>query len=221
MRGVGEFARNAAPYATDFLKPDIAIILPSSFGLTEGAWQAITTRVKAGAVLLVTGPFAGDSHLHETGRQDEVGLSYTDTPLTLRDNLFKWAGGEEEFAFSNGKTTVLSRARLTEGEDWIEKQLGKGKILFAVLPLELSDNLQGVGHIYSYAMKAANIRPTYTTTLTDNGLLICPTRFPKATLYVLTSESNRTTVSFHDARSSKDFSGQLENGRAALLPRRR
>jgi hypothetical protein len=66
-------------------------------------------------------------------------------------------------------------------------------------------------------MKAANIAPTYTTTLTDPGMLICPTRLPKATLYVLTSESNQKLVSFHDERSGKDFSGQLENGRAALL----
>ena len=53
--------------------------------------------------------------------------------------------------------------------------------------------------------------------LTDAGILICPTRLPKATLYVLTSESNQKAVDFHDVRSGKDFSGQLENGRAALL----
>jgi hypothetical protein len=74
-----------------------------------------------------------------------------------------------------------------------------------------------VGDVYRYAMKAANISPTYTTTLTDAGILICPTRLPKATLYVLTSESNQTAVSFHDVRSGKDVSGRLENGRAALL----
>ena len=52
---------------------------------------------------------------------------------------------------------------------------------------------------------------------TNVGILICPTRLPKATLYVLTSESNQKAVEFHDVRSNKNFSGQLENGRAALL----
>ena len=66
-------------------------------------------------------------------------------------------------------------------------------------------------------MKIANISPAYTTTLSDPGILICPTSLPKATLYVLTSESNRKAVFFHDVRSGKDFSGELENGRAALL----
>jgi hypothetical protein len=66
-------------------------------------------------------------------------------------------------------------------------------------------------------MKAANVSSTYTTTVTDAGMLICPTRLPKATLYVLTSESSQKAISFHDVRSGKDFSGELENGRAALL----
>ncbi len=85
------------------------------------------------------------------------------------------------------------------------------------MPLELNQNLQVVGDVYRYAMKVANVSPAYTTSLTDAGMLICPTRLPKATLYVLASESNQKTVSFHDVRSGKDFSGQLENGRAALL----
>ncbi len=268
MQGVGLFAEHAAPYATGFIKPDIAIvipqsyqlsvnntlalqaqqnavralynnargeayvvgeyqieslgspkliILPSSFALTQEAWQAIEAKVKGGAVLLVTGPFAEDAHFHATGRQDRSSIPYVDAPLTLRSNVFTWPGGDEIFNFTDTKTTVLSRAELPGKEDWVEKSLGTGKILFSSLPLELSDNLQGVGHVYSYAMKMANVTPTYTTTLQDAGILICPTRFPKATLYVLTSESNRKTVSFHDMRSGKDFSGDLDPGRAALL----
>ena len=268
MRRVGDFAQRAAPYATDFIKPDIAIVLPQSlqlsvsnalaieaqqnavralyyyargeayavgeyqiaslgspkliilpspFALTEDAWQAIVARVQAGAVLLVTGPFGGDAHFHPTGRQDQVGLAYVDAPLTLRSQAFRWAGGEAELIFGGDKTTVLSRAQMPGDQDWAEKPLGKGKILFAALPLELNQNLQAVGDVYRYAMKQANISPTYTTSLTDPGMLICPTRLPKATLYVLTSESNRKAISFHDVRSGKDFSGQLENGRAALL----
>jgi Beta-galactosidase len=268
LRGVGDFAQRAAPYATEFLKPEIAIILPqslqlsvdkalsieaqqnavralyhfahgeayavgeyqiaslgspkliilpSSFVLMEDAWQAILARVEAGAVLLVTGPFAGDPHFHPTGRQDQVGLPYVDVPLTLRDNRFHWSGGEAELTFGGSKTTVLSRAQIPGDQEWQEQPLGKGRILFAALPLELNQNLRAVGDIYRYAMKVANISPAYTTDLTDPGILICPTRLPKATLYVLTSESNQKQVAFHDVRSGRDISGQLENGRAALL----
>jgi hypothetical protein len=106
---------------------------------------------------------------------------------------------------------------MTGDQDWAERPLGKGKILFAALPLELNQNLQAVGDVYRYAMKVANVSPAYTTTSTNAGILICPTRLPKATLYVLTSESNRKAIEFRDVRSGKKISGQLENGRAALL----
>ena len=247
MQRLGEFARQAAPYATEFIKPDIAIILPQSLQLsgsnplaleaqqnavralyhyargeayavgeyqiaslgsprlmilpspykvTEDAWRAITDRVKSGAVLLVTGPL-GDN-----------------VPLTLRNYRLHWAGGEDELIFAGNKTTVLGRG---DGLDWVEKPLGKGMILSTALPIELNQNLQAVGDVYRYALKAASIAPTYTTTVTDPGMLICPTRLPDATLYVLTSESNQVAIAFHDVRSGKDFSGRLESGRAALL----
>jgi hypothetical protein len=146
-----------------------------------------------------------------------VGLPYTNGPLTLRENLFHFPGGDEALEYSGMKTTVLSRAILPHGEDWAEEPLGKGNILFAALPLELNDNLQAVADVYSYALKAAKIAPVYSTTLKDPGILICPTLFPKATLYVLTSESSRSEVSFEDLRSGREFSGTLPSGRAALL----
>jgi hypothetical protein len=99
----------------------------------------------------------------------------------------------------------------------VEKPVGKGPILFAALPLELNANLQAVADVYSYALKVANIAPVYSIVLKDPGILICPTLFPRATLYVLASESNRSDVSFQDLRSGRKFSGSLPSGRAALL----
>jgi hypothetical protein len=268
MRGMGEFARQAAPYADALIAPDVAIVLPQSyqlsvanssalaaqqaavralyqyargsayavgeyqiqllgspklillpspFGLTDEAWQAIEQKVRDGAVLLVTGPFGEDAHLHATGRQGALGLTYALGPLTLRENLFRFPGGDEELEFTGGETTVLSRAVLPDGKDWKEIPLGKGKILFAALPLELNGNLSAVADVYRYALQAANVDPSYSTTLKDPGILICPTLFPKATLYVITSESNQSEVTFTDRRSGKKFSGALAGGRAALL----
>ncbi len=213
---------HAEAYAVGEYQPELLgspklIIVPSPFGLTDAAWAAIEQRVRDGATLLVTGPFAEDAHLHPTGRQDAAGLPYTVAALTARENLFHFPGGDEALSYSGMKTTVLTRAVLPDGEDWAEQPLGKGKILFLALPLELNSNLRAVGDVYSYALKAAGIAPVYSTTITDPGILICPTRYPNATLYVLTSESNRSEVSFQDLRSGKKFSGTLPAGGAALL----
>jgi hypothetical protein len=221
VRALYGYARSDAyavgEYQMDLLGTPKLILLPSPFGLTESAWQAIEDRVRAGAVLLVTGPFNGDAHLHDTARQDAVGIPYQTEALTIRDHLIHFPGGDEMLGFTGNKTTVLSRALLPGGEDWIEKPLGKGKILFAALPLELNNNLVAIGDVYRYALKIAGVAPIYTTTLSDPGILICPTQFPDATLYVVTSESNREQVEFKDVRSGREFTGTLASGRAAIL----
>jgi hypothetical protein len=56
-------------------------------------------------------------------------------------------------------------------------------------PLELNGNLQHVADVYSYALKVACVAPVYSTAMKDAGIPICPTRYPSATLYVITSES--------------------------------
>ncbi len=213
---------HAQAYAVGEYQPELLgrpklILLPSPFGLTDAAWAAIEQQVRDGAVLLVTGTFGEDAHSHPTGRQAAAGLDYTPAPLTLREDLFHFPAGDEQLTYSGMKTTVLTRAVLADGQDWVEKPLGKGRILFAALPLELNSNLRAVGDVYSYALKAAGVTPVYSTTLTDPGILICPTRYPNATLYVLASESNQSAVEFVDLRSGKKFAGTLPGGFAALL----
>jgi len=221
VRVLYNFARSQA-YAVGEYQPELLgspklILLPSAYGLTDAAWTAIDERVQDGATLLVTGPFLEDAHLHPTNRQAALGLPYTVAPLTLRDTLFHFPGGDEPLTYSGLKTTTLSRAQLPNGQDWTELPHGKGKILFSALPLELNSNLRAVADVYAYALKAAGIAPVYSTTITDPGILICPTQFANATLYALTSESNQTAVSFTDAHSGKTFTGTLAPGHAALL----
>jgi hypothetical protein len=222
VRALYEYARGEAyavgEYQIDLLGNPKLILLPSSFVLTAGAWEAILAKVNDGATLLVTGLFDDDGHFRATNRQNAVGLDYTRGLLAFRENFLKWPEGEAKLIFPGDKTTYLNRAVLPDGSSWAEKTVGKGKILFAALPIELNDNLQAVGDVYRYALKVAGVSSVYSTTSQDFGILICPTRFPHATLYVLTSESDRRTdVSFRDEASGKQFSGNLEPGRAALL----
>jgi hypothetical protein len=135
----------------------------------------------------------------------------------IRDRAEHFPWGDEELSFTGNKTTVLSEAQTPNDDAWVEKTLGKGKILFSPLPLELSDNIELVGKAYRYALKTSGVVPVYRTTLADPGILIAPTVFPAATLYVLTSESNRQQIVFDDVRSGRRFAGTLESGSAAIL----
>jgi len=204
-------------YQIDTLGTPRLIILPSAYGLTEQAWNAIEARVREGAVLLISGPFAGDPHLHSTRRAADLGIPYETAPLELREHAFRWVGNPLALTYGGMGTTVLGQAELPGHQDWTEQPLGKGRILFSALPLELNDRLDAVASVYAYALKAAGVEPIYTTTVKNPGILICPTTLPHATLYVLASETNDTELSFRDVRSGKTFSGKLEPGHASLL----
>lgn len=204
-------------YQTDTLGTPKLIVLPSPYGLTAKAWADIEARVRAGAVLLLSGPFNDDAHLHPTDRAKQLGLPALLEPLQLRDDTLHSPAGDLALQYAGMKTTVLDRAVLPDGKSWAELTLGKGKVLFSAFPLELNGDLASVAKVYADALKTAGIGATYTTEVKNQGILICPTRLPHATLYVLTSETEAMPVSFHDTRSNKTFTGPLGAGRAALL----
>ena len=204
-------------YQIDTLGTPKLILLPSAYGLTAKAWSGIEARVRDGAVLLISGPFAADEHLHPTDRAQEIGLAAKLTPLQLRDEILHSPAGDLPLVFEGLTTTTLDRLTLAGGKDFVELPMGKGRILLSALPLELNTNLDSIARVYAYAVKTAGVSTTYTTPVTNPGILICPTRLPHATLYVLTSETETSPVSFTDLRSGRHFSGTLDAGRAALL----
>jgi hypothetical protein len=222
VRALYHYARveaySVGEYQIDVLGNPKLIILPAPFELTEHAWQALLDRVNSGATLLVSGRFDQDAHFHPTARQTAVGLDYEPGPLLSRETVLDSPAGQARLTYSGDKTTYIDRAFLADGSTWRERTVGKGRLLFAALPLELNDNLQAIGDVYRYALRIARVAPAYSTTVQDPGILIAATRFPHATLYVITSESGRPSgVSFRDQLSRKQFSGRLEPGRAAML----
>jgi hypothetical protein len=221
VRALYQYARGEAyavgEYQTERLGDPKLIILPSPLALDSTAWQEILTKVRNGSVLLVTGPFDRDAHFHPAGRREGIALPYEDALLTIRECELRWPEGEARLTFGGDRTTFLDRAVLPGNATWAEQAFGKGKILLAAYPLELNDNLEAIGSVYRYAMKVAGVTPTYSSAVDDPGILICPTQFRHATLYVLTSESTGHEVSFRDLKSNKKFLAHLEPGHAALL----
>ena len=204
-------------YQIDTLGNPKLIILPSAYGLNDGALAAIEDRVRSGAVLLISGPFDLDEHMHPTNRSAAIGLDAVLGPLHSREKVLHSAAGDIPLEYTAMSTTTLDQAMLPNGSNWIEVPLGKGKILYSTLPLELNTDLASIAKVYAYAVKTADVSRTYTTPINNPGILVCPTKLADGTLYVLESETETAAVSFSDIRSGKTFSGNLEAGRAALL----
>ena len=98
-----------------------------------------------------------------------------------------------------------------------ELDLGKGHVLFAAYPLELGDNPQALGSVYAYAMRKSGVLPLEESGVAHAGILISPTEYEDATLYAITSETQREIVTFVDRRSGKTLSTSIDAGRAAAV----
>jgi hypothetical protein len=194
------------------------IILPSPWMLSEPAWQGILEAVRGGARLLVSGRFDLDEHFRPTGRQAEIGIEYEGQILATRENHLDWPGGEGWLSFTGDKTTYIDQAVFPDQRTFSRHPLGEGEILFFALPLELSDDVEFLSRIYSWALAEAAVSPVYETSLADPGIVISPTVLERATLYVIASESSRfNRVRFRDVRSQQQVEVELPPGRAAVL----
>jgi hypothetical protein len=195
------------------------IIVPSPWVMSQDAWDMLMSKVKAGATLLVSGRIDADEHwVPILKRVRDWNVDYKSTSLTTREVTVNWPEGSAHLSYSGDKTTYAERGILGDNKSFLDLQLGKGRILYFALPLELADQLNEVGRIYKYAMKRAGVSTAYETTCEDPGILICPTQLPNATLYALTSESASTApVTFKDIKSGIDFRVNIAPGRAALL----
>lgn len=195
------------------------IILPAPWVIHQNAWDQLMNKVKAGATLLISGRIDADEHWGTVpDRTRDWNVKYASAPLATREALITWQGGSARLSYSGDRTTYAERGVLGDGRTFLEIAMGKGRILYCPLPLEISDQQEAVGQIYKFAMKRAGANTAYETSCEDPGILICPTQLPDATMYVLTSESTGTApVEFRDKLSGKNFRITLAPGRAALL----
>jgi hypothetical protein len=221
VRALYHGARSSAyavgEYQLGLLGQPKLILLPSPFVLSEAAWQALLEKVRAGAVLAATGTLGLDEHFRAVDRLGPLGIPSRTTFLASRETRVAWDGVDTRLSFPGDKVQFLERAELDGERALVRQPLGRGQILYCPWPLELNENTEAVASFYRLALTAAGQRPEYTTDEDDPGILIAPTRFERATLYVLSSESAEArTVSFGDGPSATRWRVSLAPGRAAL-----
>ncbi len=222
VRALYHCARSTATvvgeYQIELLGVPKLMILPSPWTLNQQAWEAILEKVRAGSTLLTSGCLDLDEHFRPVSRTKELGLDARPGVLNTRENRVQWPGGSGWLTYGGDKCTYLERVFLPSNQTYLEKELGRGRLLFFSLPIELNDNLEVVGAIYQMALRRANVMPIYSTSIDDPGILICPTQGQSVTLYVLTSESSTSQkVSWKDALSGKELATALEPGRATMV----
>lgn len=197
--------------------PKLAI-LPSPQALSDPTWQALMQYVDAGGNLLVTGPVEHDEHWQIVQRSADAGLQAHMEPLVYHNAVVRVGGGSIPLVFGQQQQNWLESLRFGDGSTFCEIPRGKGRIFWSSYPVELSEDLESTADLYAYVAGRLNLNPMFTTqTPVPAGVLVFPTKFADATLYVLISDSaDDAAINIRDHETEVPITFTLPSQHAAL-----
>jgi hypothetical protein len=200
------------------------VILPASQALTDAAWQQLLAYVDGGGTLLVSGPVSRNEHWQLVDRLGALSVKAKLIPLSVRQSVLNLPG---QAPIQVTYPTMVQQSpievlRFDDGKSVETVSHGRGRILWASDPVELAEDYVQTAALYSYALHAAEVKPSFTGTLSP-GVLAFPTVLDDAVLYSFSNESlDDQPVDIRDAVSGAHlkFTLPAQRGAAILLNRK-
>lgn len=198
--------------------PKLAI-LPSPQAISDAGWKELMTYVNSGGTLLITGPVGRDAHWHNSTRTASLLPDAEVLPLTFSEYQLNIAGSAQSFHYGLQAQNVLEWQHFAGGSSFETLTVGQGRILWASVPIELSDDLDAIARVYSAAASIAHVTsPFVLQKPLGSGVLVYPQTFAESILYVISSESAvEETVSLRDNTTGKSFNLRVAPQRAAMV----
>ena len=196
-------------------QPKLAI-LPSPQVLDDAAWKQLLAYVSQGGTLLVTGSFDRDPYWRYTSRMKELGVDAQVLPLNFRQGSMMIDGKLIPVSF--GQQAFIDELRFADQSGWKELTVGKGKLLIASYPVEMSEGNDATVAVYAAALRRAGVEPRYEAKQLSPGVLARPTVFQNAVLYLFMSESGRDEpIDVRDKLTGAEMKFALPEQRAVLV----
>ena len=139
-------------------QPKLAI-LPSPHVLDESAWKQLLAYVSQGGTLLITGSFDRDPYWRYTTRLKDLGVDAQVLPLNFRQGAITLDGKSVPVSFA--EQAFIDELRFADHSGWKELTVGKGKLLIASYPVELSEGNDATVAVYAAALRRAGVEPPY------------------------------------------------------------
>ncbi|MDF2644367.1 MAG: glycoside hydrolase [Paenibacillus sp.] len=227
--------RSASEYHLDALEnqPAKLIILPSAHNLDEQAWTKLVDIVqRTGATLLATGPLSLDAYWKQTPRLiDELGAA--ELQNIRREEMLQLQGAALPVSFDKRRIAEVVkevRAGYSEagtvsesgsaGDAVVDIPLGKGRLIWSPLPVELNERLDTVARLYRYALDAAGCESGLQWLQGGDiaGVYGRKLRFKNGFLYVFVSEfAWNVNIEVKDTDSEATYTFTLERERSVLF----
>jgi hypothetical protein len=194
------------------------VILPSPQALGDAAWAALLKYVDAGGNLLITGPVDRDEHWQERHRAFDLGLKAHAEPLVYHNAELKLGEHRISLAFGQQQQNWLDALHFDDGSTLKEISHGKGRIFWAVYPVELAETLQSAADLYSFvAARVSLASPFSPLTPVPPGVLIFPTVMADSVLYVMISDSDQdAAINIRDQATGAAIALRLPAQHAAI-----
>jgi hypothetical protein len=225
FRAMGEYHLSAL---AEQEKPKL-IAVPSAHNLSGEALDALVSHVQVnGGVLLLTGPVSLDEYWRPVNRAGEL-VGATKLANVRREETLLAGGQTLPVSFGGDGITKLNKELLADEADGsfadgpsrlVERELGKGKLIWSPLPIELGETYEALEAVYGLALREAGVAPELEWLKGGNlpGVYGRKLAFKEGALYIFVSEYGMgCDVEVKDPVSGGTYSFTLEAERTVMF----
>ncbi|WP_433582015.1 beta-galactosidase [Paenibacillus amylolyticus] len=206
-------------------QPPKLIIVPSPHNMDSDALhQLLTFAEKEGTSLLITGPLGLDAYWKASDRADHI-VGKRSLGNVQREELLNINGVNHRVTYGRRRIAEVAKETLLHGDNGIPDEitvlpLGKGKLIWTPLPVELNGRDEPLAALYRYATEISGVEQELEWISGGDiaGIYGRKLSFPKGNLYVFVSEfAFNHEVQVRDQRTGVSYSFQLEKNRSVLF----
>ncbi|WP_338588461.1 beta-galactosidase [Paenibacillus sp. Y5S-9] len=206
-------------------QPPKLIIVPSPHNMDSDALhQLLTFAEKEGTSLLITGPLGLDAYWKASDRADHI-VGKRSLGNVQREELLSINGVNHRVTYGRRRIAEVAKETLLHGGNGTADEvtvfpLGKGKLIWTPLPLELNGRDEPLAELYRYATEISGIEQELEWISGGDiaGIYGRKLSFPKGNLYVFVSEfALNHEVHVRDQRTGVSYEFQLEKNRSVLF----
>lgn len=200
------------------------ILLTSAHNFSDEALQKLLAYIRqSGATLLITGPISLDDYWQPTQRLADV-VGPTQLGNVLREETLELQGRSMPVSFGARRIAELVK-ELPAGSAGSAAEvtlapLGRGKLIWCPLPVELSENTDTIRAVYEFALAQAGVAPElqWLQGGSHAGVYGRKLSFASGALYVFVSEYGcDTAVEVCDPATGRTYAFELASERSVLF----
>lgn len=205
------------------------IMLPSAHNFDDAAMERLLHIVeKTGAVLLATGPLGIDAYWHRSERLSDI-LGKRELRNVRREEVLNLQGQVLPVSFGHRRIAELVKETMIHesvgiGSSTIDSvvniPLGKGRLIWSPLPVELNDRSDTTAALYRYAMNVARVESDFEWINGGElaGIYGRKLSFATGGLFTFVSEyALDVKIEVKDSATGRTYSFVLEQERSVLF----